>query len=115
PTPLADPHHEEFDLEISGRLPLTEHFENSFLSVLVFHRRTLRPFEPADYVLHWYSPYSSWYRSNDYRLDGPTGRNYSNRPTAATAARQIEGPYRRVHFKRVVRRHWLFSLNFFER
>ena len=52
PAPLADPHYEQFDLEIGGRLPLTEHLKDSLLGILVLHRRTLRAFEPADHVLH---------------------------------------------------------------
>src|SRR6185295_19835437 len=51
-TPLADAHHEEFDLEVGGRLPLTEYFEDSLLGVLVLHGRTLRALEPADHILH---------------------------------------------------------------
>src|SRR5437870_8788292 len=35
PTPLADPYHEEFDLEIGGRLPLTEYLKDSLLGILV--------------------------------------------------------------------------------
>src|SRR2546423_12678135 len=35
PAPLADSDHEEFDLEIGGRLPLTEYLEDSLLGILV--------------------------------------------------------------------------------
>src|SRR5438477_11954821 len=52
PTPFADSYHEEFDLEIGGRLPLTEHIEDSLLGILVLHGRALRSFEPADHILH---------------------------------------------------------------
>src|SRR5437870_1006311 len=52
PTPLADPYHEEFDLEIGGRLPLTEYLKDSHLGILVLDGRTLRAFEPADHVFH---------------------------------------------------------------
>src|SRR4051812_10657666 len=53
-TPLSDSYHEEVDLEIGGRLPLPEHFEDSLLGTLVLQGRTLRALEPADHVLHWY-------------------------------------------------------------
>src|SRR5437762_7227430 len=56
PTPLAHAHHEQLDLEIGGRLPLSENFQYSLLGILVFHGRTLRTFEPTDHVFHWYSP-----------------------------------------------------------
>ena len=35
PAPLANAYHEEFDLEIGGRLPLTEDLENSLLRILL--------------------------------------------------------------------------------
>src|SRR6185369_13622133 len=60
PTPLANSHHEELDLEIGGRLPLTEYFEDSLLGMLVLHGRALRAFEPAYHILHWHSPRFSW-------------------------------------------------------
>ena len=56
PTPLADSYHEEFDLEIRGRLPLTEYLKDSLLCILVLDGRTLRAFEPADHVLHRHLP-----------------------------------------------------------
>src|SRR2546427_1728408 len=56
PTPLADSYYEEFDLEIGGRLPLTEYLKDSLLGILVLHGRTLRAFEPADHVLHRHPP-----------------------------------------------------------
>src|SRR6266566_10090187 len=56
PTPLADSHHEERDLEIGGRLPLTEYLKDSLLGILVLDGRTLRAFKPADHVLHWHPP-----------------------------------------------------------
>jgi hypothetical protein len=52
PTPFAHTHYEKLDLEIGGRLPLPKHLKDSLLGILVFHRRTLRALEPADYVLH---------------------------------------------------------------
>src|SRR6266581_3284295 len=52
PTPLADSYHEEVDLEIGGRLPLTENLKDSLLGILVLDWRTLRAFAPADHVLH---------------------------------------------------------------
>jgi hypothetical protein len=52
PTPFTHTHYEKLDLEIGGRLPLTKHLKDSLLGILVFHRRTLRALEPADYVLH---------------------------------------------------------------
>src|SRR6266568_3160259 len=55
PTPLAHSHDEHLDLEIGGRLPLSEYLQYPLLGILVFHRRTLRTFEPADHVFHWYS------------------------------------------------------------
>src|SRR3990172_9880392 len=52
PTPLADSHYEQLDLESGRRIPLTEHLEYPLLGILVLRRRTLRAFEPADHVLH---------------------------------------------------------------
>src|SRR5260221_14336568 len=60
PSPIAYPHHEQLDLEIVGRLPLSENLQYPLLSILVFHRRSLRTFEPADHILHRYSPFLSW-------------------------------------------------------
>src|SRR6266852_3390904 len=56
PTPLTDSYYEEFNLEIGGRLPLTEYLKDSLLGILVFHGRALRAFEPADHVLHRHPP-----------------------------------------------------------
>src|ERR1700692_1919072 len=53
PTPLAHTNYEKLDLEIGWRLPLAKHLEDSLLRVLILHRRTLRAFEPADYVFHF--------------------------------------------------------------
>src|SRR5580765_4445955 len=50
PAPLAHSHDEHLDLEIGGRLPLSEDLQYSLLGILVFHGRTLRTFEPADHV-----------------------------------------------------------------
>src|SRR2546426_9517144 len=75
PTPLAHTHYEELDLEVGWRLPLTKHLKDSFLGILVLHRRTLRAFEPADHVLHRYPPNCVGPRS-DCCLDGLT-RGYS--------------------------------------
>src|SRR6185369_4957082 len=36
-TPLTDSHHEEFDLEIGGRLPLTEDLKDPLLDILVLY------------------------------------------------------------------------------
>ena len=52
PTPLTHTHHEKLDLEIGGRLPLAKHLEDSLLRIQVLYGRTLRAFEPADYVFH---------------------------------------------------------------
>src|SRR5689334_3688685 len=52
PAPLADPDHEEVDLEVARRLPLAEHIQDPLLRVLVFHWRTLLALEPADHVFH---------------------------------------------------------------
>jgi hypothetical protein len=52
PTPLAHTDYEELDLEIGWRRPLTKHFKDSLLDILVLHGRTLRALEPADYVFH---------------------------------------------------------------
>src|SRR5436309_2038254 len=71
PTPLADSYHEEFDLEIGGRLPLTEYLKDSLLGILVLDGRPLRAFEPADHVLHWDPPDCVGPR-NDCCLDGRT-------------------------------------------
>src|SRR6266576_1694375 len=56
PTPLAHSHDEHLDLEIGGRLPLSENLQYPLLDILVLRRRSLRTFEPADHVLHRYSP-----------------------------------------------------------
>src|SRR5205809_3603986 len=58
PTPLAHSHNEHLDLEIGGRLPLSENLQYSLLGILVFRRRSLRTFEPANHVFHWYFPLS---------------------------------------------------------
>src|SRR3990172_6975097 len=71
PTPLADSHYEELDLESRGRLPLTEHLKYPLLGILVLRRRTLRAFEPADHVLRRYPPNCVGPR-NDCCLDGLT-------------------------------------------
>jgi hypothetical protein len=52
PTPLAHTYHEKLDLEIGWRLPLAKHLKDSLLGILILYRRTLRAFEPADYVWH---------------------------------------------------------------
>src|SRR6266481_1727537 len=56
PTPLAHSHNEQLDLEIGGRLPLSENLQYPLLRILVLRRRSLRTFEPADHVLHWHPP-----------------------------------------------------------
>src|SRR5713101_68164 len=58
PTPLAHSHNEQLDLEIGGRLPLSENLQYPLLGILVLRRRSLRTFEPTDHVLHRYSPLS---------------------------------------------------------
>src|SRR5438045_823313 len=58
PAPLADSDYKKVDLEIGWRLPLTEHLKYSLLGILIFRRRALRALEPADHVLHRYSPLS---------------------------------------------------------
>src|SRR6478672_12321977 len=68
PTPLADSYDEEFDLEIGGRLPLTEYLEDTLLGILVLDGRTLRAFEPADHVFHRHPPNCGGPR-NDCLLD----------------------------------------------
>src|SRR6266851_7765944 len=47
---------EQLDLEIVGRLPLSENLQYPLLGILVLHRRPLRTFGPADHVLHRYPP-----------------------------------------------------------
>src|SRR3984893_7092827 len=54
PTPLAHSHHEELDLEIGGRLPLSENLQYPFLGILILRRRSLRTLEPANHVFHRY-------------------------------------------------------------
>src|SRR5437867_13038448 len=90
PTPLADSYYEEFDLEIGGRLPLTEYLKDSLLGILVLHGRTLRTFEPADHVLHRHPPNSVG--RNDCCLDELTAAIDPRRvafvaPSASVAAR----------------------------
>jgi hypothetical protein len=51
-TPVTDPDYKELDFEIGRRLPLAKHLKDSRLSILVFRRRTLRAFIPADHVFH---------------------------------------------------------------
>src|SRR6266567_2793291 len=75
PAPLAHAHHEQLDLEISGRLPLSENLQDPLLGILVLRRRSLRTFEPADHVLHRYSPLSdatTEYTRSFYHLLNPT-------------------------------------------
>src|SRR5882724_10842034 len=52
PTPLAHSHDEHLNLEIGGRLPLSENFQDPLLGILILRRRSLRTFEPADHVFH---------------------------------------------------------------
>ena len=52
-TPVAYSHDEHLDLEIVGRLPLSENLQDPLLGVLVLDRRSLRTFVPAEHVLHW--------------------------------------------------------------
>src|SRR5712691_584403 len=91
PTPLAHSYYEEFDLEIGGRLPLTEYLKDSLLGILVLQGRTLRALEPADRVLHRHPPNSVGPR-NDCCLDGLT-------PGITRALIQLSGTVagRRVH------------------
>src|SRR3989304_3741588 len=49
PTPLTYTHNEQLDLEIVGRLPLSENLQYPLLGVLVLHRRSLRTFERTDF------------------------------------------------------------------
>src|SRR5438105_13961414 len=77
PTPLADSYYEEFNLEIGGGLPLTEHLKYPLLGILVLRRRTLRAFEPANHVLHRHPPNCVGPR-NDCCLDGLTNE-YADR------------------------------------
>src|SRR5437588_12564760 len=56
PAPVTHSYNEQLDLEIGGRLPLSENLQYPLLGILVLRRRSLRTFEPADHVLHRYSP-----------------------------------------------------------
>ncbi len=38
PTPIAYSHHEDLDLEIGGRLPLSKNLQDPLLGILVLHR-----------------------------------------------------------------------------
>jgi hypothetical protein len=53
-SPLTHAHDEELDLEIGWCFPLSEHFQDSLLRVLILDWRTLRTLKPADYVFHFY-------------------------------------------------------------
>jgi hypothetical protein len=64
PTPLADTDYEELDLEIGWRRPLTKHFKDSLLDILVLYWRTLRALEPADYVFHLVSLIARYRRAD---------------------------------------------------
>lgn len=44
PTPLAHSHNKQLDLEIGGRLPLSENLQYPLLDILVLRRRSLRTF-----------------------------------------------------------------------
>src|SRR5205823_10001875 len=44
PAPLAHAHHEQLDLEIGRRLPLSEYLQYPLLGILVLRRRSLRTF-----------------------------------------------------------------------
>jgi hypothetical protein len=52
PTPLTHTDYEELDLELGWGRPLTKHFKDPLLDILVLHGRSLRALEPADYVFH---------------------------------------------------------------
>src|SRR4029450_7688953 len=80
PTHPAHPHHEQLDLEIGGRLPLSENLQYPLLGILVFRRRSLRTFEPADHVLHRYSPLFELMSSERIRLNGLTIQAQRRRP-----------------------------------
>src|SRR5216684_9163163 len=56
PAPVTHSYYEQLDLEIGGRLPLSENFEYPLLGILILHRRSLRTFGPGEHVFHWYSP-----------------------------------------------------------
>ena len=56
PAPIAHSHHEQLDLEIVGRLPLSENFQDALLGILVLHRRSLRALGPTDHVFHRHPP-----------------------------------------------------------
>src|SRR5712691_6793782 len=56
PTPVTHSYDEQLDLEIVGRLPLSENLQYPLLGILVLHRRPLRTFGPTDHVLHRYPP-----------------------------------------------------------
>src|SRR5229473_5595431 len=71
--PVTHSYYEQLDLEIGGRLPLSENFQYPLLGILVLRRRSLRTFEPADHVLHRYPPNCVGPR-NDCCLDRLTSR-----------------------------------------
>jgi hypothetical protein len=52
PTPVTHAYDEQLDLEIAGRFSLREHLKDPLLRILVFHRRALRTFGPAEHVFH---------------------------------------------------------------
>jgi hypothetical protein len=88
PTPLAHTDYEELDLEIGWRRPLTKHFKDSLLDILVLYGRTLRALEPADYVFHLVSLIADCKRADRsqngefYHL-GDTGDFGNNTPADA--------------------------------
>jgi hypothetical protein len=52
PASVTYSYDEQLDLEIAGRFPLGEHLKDSLLRILVFHRRSLRTFGPAEHLFH---------------------------------------------------------------
>jgi hypothetical protein len=48
PAPVTYAYDKQLDLEIAGRLPLREYLKDPLLRILVFDRRSLRTFGPAE-------------------------------------------------------------------
>jgi hypothetical protein len=80
PTPLAHTYDEKLDLEIGWRLPPAKHLEDSLLGILILHRRTLRAFEPADYVLHLFSFVPNGLTDRNRLKSAPSAVGAGNKP-----------------------------------
>jgi hypothetical protein len=90
-TPLAYSNYERLDLEICGRLPISEYLKYPLLGIFVLRRRALRAFEPADHVLHWHVPLLSMCFVLSYIIKGAVSTASGNATAGNSTAEAIKG------------------------